>query len=133
VSDAASGLPSRREFTRRITALVLAAPAAGACGIRLPPTPPPSIPAPADPRPCAALSESVRPELAPPPDGTEAEAEILLRLAESRYGRHLEPEQLAAVRSGIVSGLRAAERLRRLPLRNGDEPDIVFAAYRREG
>jgi hypothetical protein len=37
------------------------------------------------------------------------------------------------VRSGVERQLKQAARLRAYPLRNADEPDFVFQAYRAEG
>jgi hypothetical protein len=131
MSGTRAGLPTRREFTRRITTLALAAPAA-ACGMGLPAAPSP-IPVPHHPLPGLPPEGPARADATQAEDAVEAEAALLLRLAHARYGRHLDPAQLEAVRRGIASGLRAAERLRRVPLRNRDEPDFTFAAYRREG
>jgi len=90
---------TRREFTRQVAALAVAPVVTGA--------------ATADDAPAKR-----------PASAGEALAEIV-RL---RYGRHLSQEQLRLVRETIDSNLRAADRLNRVPVQNGDEPAFAFSA-----
>jgi hypothetical protein len=49
------------------------------------------------------------------------------------YGERLSEDDLAKIREGIVSSLRAGARIREVALANSDEPSLVFRAYRSEG
>ena len=54
-------------------------------------------------------------------------------LAESirlRYGDRLSADDLKAITEGIEARLQGVERLYRIALTNGDEPDFVFSVYR---
>jgi hypothetical protein len=61
-----------------------------------------------------------------PPAATAAEA--LAEVLRLRFGRHLSDEQWRQVRQAVAGNLRLAERLGRVALQNGDEPDFAFAA-----
>jgi hypothetical protein len=95
---------TRREFTRAVV-LAAAAPLVGGTPARAddPPKPPQAEDA---AEPARALAEVVR----------------------FRHGKHLNAEQLAAVERGIAGSLAAADRLRRFPLKNSDEPAFAFTA-----
>jgi hypothetical protein len=54
-------------------------------------------------------------------------AEALIELVRIRYGKHLDDEQLQAVRRSIERQLLSAELLRKSRLKNSDEPDFVFS------
>jgi hypothetical protein len=90
--------PTRRDFTRCL-ALLAAAPLAV-----------PTAPAQAAPE---TLADA---------------AAALLEVARARYGKHLSEEQLQALASSVARGVASAERMKRIPLRNGDEPAIIFQA-----
>jgi len=69
----------------------------------------------------------------PPPPAAEAAVsgsmvDGLLAAARARFGHHLAPDEVEAVRKEIESLLRAGERLRAVPLANSDEPVGVFEA-----
>jgi len=54
--------------------------------------------------------------------------EGLLAATRARFGHHLAPDGVEAVRKEIESLLGAGERLRAVPLANSDEPVGVFEA-----
>lgn len=66
----------------------------------------------------------------PEPEKTEpsAEAKRLGEIAKSRYGQHLSEEQLQQLVEDLDGGLQSGQRLRKLGLKNADEPDFVFRA-----
>ena len=100
---------SRREFAERL-ALAAAAPYLALDAPQPPPRPPivPPTQLP-EPSPLArALAESIR----------------------LRYGDRLSADDLKAITQGIEARLQGVERLYRIALTNGDEPDFVFSAYR---
>jgi hypothetical protein len=45
-----------------------------------------------------------------------------------QYGSRLSAKDLATITDQIQSGLERVERLKKVPLTNGDEPDFVFYA-----
>jgi hypothetical protein len=55
-------------------------------------------------------------------------ADALFAVARAKYGGHLNAEQLDEVRRAIQRDQFSAEQLRKVPLRNGDEPAFVFRA-----
>ena len=57
---------------------------------------------------------------------------IEARLAElvARFGDRFNDEQRAQVRARIGRTVALADSLRKLPLTNADEPEIVFTPYR---
>jgi hypothetical protein len=64
-----------------------------------------------------------------PPTTAEATASALGRVIEARYGAHFEGTgDLGAVTKTIRDALEGAERMRKLPLTNADEPVTAFAA-----
>jgi hypothetical protein len=54
--------------------------------------------------------------------------EGLLAAVRARFGHHLAPDEVEAVRKEIESLLRAGERLHAVPLANSEEPVAVFEA-----
>ncbi len=106
---------SRREFAEAM-ALAALAPMLGAAPdyLRLPP-------------PAAA---GVAGAAAPEPG---ALARALAGALRAQYGDRLSPADLATVTRQIEAGLERAEKIRRLPLANGDEPDFVHSAVRARG
>ena len=69
-----------------------------------------------------ALSPSPTPEPLPPA------VEPLAELVRVKYGKHLRPGQLDAIRKSLERSVRGAERMKQVKLTNADEPDIVFFA-----
>ena len=55
-------------------------------------------------------------------------SQALMDIVRSRYGKHLNEEQLKRVRQKILAGLRSADQLRKVPLKNSDEPAFLFQA-----
>lgn len=68
------------------------------------------------------------------PADPRREAVIDARLAalDARFGERWDAAQRAEVRSNLARGLELGETLRRAPLGNADEPEIVFVPYRGE-
>jgi hypothetical protein len=64
----------------------------------------------------------------PPRDPLTVAADALTEIVRARHGRHLTDEQIRRVRQSIQNNLRSAERLRRFPLNNSDEPAFLFSA-----
>ena len=62
----------------------------------------------------------------------DALAKALAEVIRAQYGDRLSEADLAVVTSQIANGLERAEKVRRLALANGDEPDFVFSAIRPE-
>jgi hypothetical protein len=108
--DDARRTTTRRDFAR--TAL-LAALMAPACA---------SLPAPAG-HPGEGAADAARP-------GT---ADALFAVLLERHGRHLDAGQRVRVRRDVDAYLRAAERLRAVPLDPATEPALVFRVLRGEG
>jgi hypothetical protein len=97
--------PTRRQFTTAL-AVAVAAPllAEEASAV----APPPAASTPANPR--------------------AASADGLVEVVRARYGKHLTEAKLKRIRASILSGLSSAERLRKVKLRNADEPAFIFSA-----
>lgn len=106
---------SRRAFARALAA-VAAAPAA------LLPT--------------AATGQAAAPAAAPAPAPTPVSApkapssvaEALTEVVRVRWGKNLSGEQLGEIAKAIDGRLRAAETMKKTPLGNWDEPDVIFTA-----
>jgi hypothetical protein len=88
-------------------------------------------------QPAAALAQAV--SAAPPPatDSTSAsagpkppsaEARALTEVVRLRYGAHLTKAQLRSVAEDLDGRLESGRALRKLGLKNGDEPDVTFHA-----
>jgi hypothetical protein len=111
---------SRRRFTKRLAAAVIAAPAlAGLAEAQTQPAPK-EPKAPPNPQPTPAQTQG------PPKPSPTAEA--YAEVARLRFGERLTPEQLEAVKRDLEGNVRTAERLRAFKLKNADEPDFVFSA-----
>ena len=65
-------------------------------------------------------------------DAVRAEVETLLALVRERYGRRLDADEWAGVRTAIEGIVQASRALRAVRLSNADEPAQPFAAYRAE-
>jgi hypothetical protein len=63
-------------------------------------------------------------ELAPP----GALAKALTQAIRAQYRSRLSAQDLATISQQIQSGLERLEKLRKVSLANGDEPDFVFTA-----
>lgn len=68
----------------------------------------------------------------PPADPTHAPAGALAKALagaiRAQYGSRLSPKALSTITDQIQSGLERVERLKKVPLTNGDEPDFIFSA-----
>jgi hypothetical protein len=64
------------------------------------------------------------------PHDPGALAKALAAAIRAQYGDRLSDADLAVVTRQIEAGLERAEKVRRLALANGDEPDFVFTAVR---
>jgi hypothetical protein len=64
-------------------------------------------------------------------DDPSALAKALADVIRSQYGSRLTAADLATVTRQIHTGLERVDKLRKVELANGDEPDFVFASYRR--
>jgi hypothetical protein len=65
--------------------------------------------------------------------GTEAPgklAQALTDAIQAQYGARLSAKDLETIASQIQTGLERVDRLRKVELANGDEPDFVFAVVR---
>jgi hypothetical protein len=63
-----------------------------------------------------------------PADPTSVATDALAEIAKARYGKHLTDEQLKQVKQSIGRSLASGERMRRVQLKNSDEPDFRFGA-----
>ena len=57
-----------------------------------------------------------------PAEALTVRAAALLEMARAQYGKHLTEEQLKSLARGILRSQLTADRLKRVPLANGDEP-----------
>ena len=55
-------------------------------------------------------------------------AKALAGAIRAQYGSRLSAKALTTITNQIQSGLERVERLKKVPLANGDEPDFVFSA-----
>jgi hypothetical protein len=74
-------------------------------------------------------------DVAAPAEAPQHTPIIDARLADltARFGERFSDEQRAQVRSRIARTVALAATLRKTPLTNADEPEIVFVPYRAEG
>ena len=61
-----------------------------------------------------------------------SKAESLFEMVRGRYGDRLSAEELEEVRKGVEGIAKAAETLRSVKLKNGDEPYSIFKPYKKE-
>jgi hypothetical protein len=61
-------------------------------------------------------------------DPQAAAAQALAEIVRRRHGKDLSKEQLEHIARSILHDRRTAERLRKVPLANGDEPAVAFTA-----
>lgn len=108
--------PSRRGFAKRLV-LAAAAPALAGAAAALGQTAPAPSPSP-----------TPAPTPIPTPEAPSSAAEALTEVARIRWGKHLSGEQLGEIAKTIDSRLRGADAMKKIPLTNADEPDVVFLA-----
>lgn len=106
--------PSRRLFAKSL-ALAAAAPALAGAATALGQTTPSPSPVPA-------------PTPVPTPEAPSSVAEALTEVVRIRWGRHLSGEQLGEIAKALDRRLHGAEAMKKVPLTNADEPDVVFFA-----
>jgi hypothetical protein len=70
------------------------------------------------------ISPTSDPTLAPPGQLARALTDVI----RAQYGRRLSPKDLKRIAQQIQAGLERVDRLRKVELTNGDEPDFVFTA-----
>ena len=107
----ASERPSRRQFAKTMALALVLAPLASALANAQTPVPTTAMPQPS-------------PSPQPPSPIAEAYAEV----ARARFSQHVTPEQMLKIKEDLEGNVRAADRLRKLKLDNGDEPDFIFSA-----
>jgi len=66
-------------------------------------------------------------------DERDAIIDARYRILAVKYGDRFDAAAEQKIRNDIWRLVDAAEALRQLPLANGDEPDFVFSAVRRDG
>lgn len=106
--------PSRRLFAKSLAFAVAAPAVAGGANAFAQAAPSPS-PAPS-------------PTPVPTPEAPSSVAEALTEVARIRWGKHLSGEQLGEIAKALDGRLRGAEAMKKVPLTNADEPDVVFFA-----
>jgi hypothetical protein len=112
----ASKQTSRRQFTKSVATTLIAAPLVASLANAQTPTKPKEPTAPPNPQPL------------PTPQKPSPLAEAYTEVARVRFGEKLTPEQLELVKKDLDGNVRAADRLRAVKLKNGDEPDFTFGA-----
>jgi hypothetical protein len=112
----ASKQTSRRQFTKSVATTLIAAPLAASLAKAQTPTKPKEATAPPNP------------QQTPTPQKPSPLAEAYTEVARVRFGEKLTPEQLEQVKKDLDGNVRAADRLRAVKLKNGDEPDFTFSA-----
>jgi hypothetical protein len=75
-----------------------------------------------------AAPPAATPTPVPTPEAPSSVAEALTEVVRIRWGRHLSREQLGDVAKALDSRLKGAEAMKKVALKNADEPDIVFSA-----
>ena len=108
--------PTRRQFTKSVAATLVAAPLISSVVEAQTPTKPKEAPAPPNPQP------------SPTPQKPSPLAEAYAEVARVRFGEQVTPEQLAKIKEDLEGNVRTADRLRKVKLQNGDEPDFAFTA-----
>ncbi len=57
----------------------------------------------------------------------------MFRIVRRRYGQNLTQEELEQVQKGVEGVISAADAMKAVELKNGDEPHSLFVPYRKEG
>ncbi len=73
--------------------------------------------------PAAAVADEPK-----PPEKPATVPDALLEVVRIRFGKHLSPEQMEAVKRNLNRQQFLANRLKQFKLKNGDEPAVVFSA-----
>jgi hypothetical protein len=79
------------------------------------------------PPPAPSPSPSVSPSPTPLPEPSAA-AEALTEVVRIRHGKHLSGADLGEIAKAIDRSLKSAERMKKVALKNSDEPDVTFFA-----
>lgn len=108
---------SRRNFTKNMATMLVAAPLAASLTQAQTPTKPKEPPAPPNPQPSPNK----------PPDLTPLGA-AYAEVARERFGNYVSPEEFVKMRNDLEGNITTADRLRKVKLQNGDEPDFIFNA-----
>jgi hypothetical protein len=117
---------SRRRFTKRLAAAVVAGTAASAVAAQTPTAPKEPKAAPKEPK--------TPPNPQPTPAGQQQPTQpspvavAYAEVARARFGERLSKEQFESVKRDLEGNVRASDALRAYKLENSDEPDFVFGA-----
>jgi hypothetical protein len=115
---------SRRRFVQILGAAAAVTPFAGAMQVAAQTAAPTSTPTPTP-----APTPTAPPAAAAPEDpDLAADARSITEMIQRRYGARLDATQLKAVEADVQSTLGAGRTLRKLDVRNADEPDVAFRA-----
>ncbi len=68
------------------------------------------------------------PPTPPTPPEVVKQAQALAEVVRTRYGAHLSDAQMTDVAKALENVVQNGDRLRKLKLQNGDEPDVTFRA-----
>jgi len=63
-------------------------------------------------------------------EAPSAEAAALAEIVRTRYGSRLDAQALQEITRSIEGGLKGAASLRKVPLKNSEEPAFIFRAWR---
>jgi len=107
---------SRRQFAKNVSAALLSAPLAASLAQAQVPAKPKEPSAPPNPQP------------SPTPAKPSPVAEAYADVAHARFGDKVKPEQMEQLGKDIKGIVDASDRLRKVNLKNEDEPDFVFIA-----
>ena len=120
---------SRRRFTKRLAAALVAAPAVAASAAVSAQTGPAAREPKAPPNPqTTPTPAATTPQQQPPPQKPSPVAEAYAEVARARFGKHMSDEEFARVKRDLEGNVRTAERLAASKLKNSDEPDFIFGA-----
>jgi hypothetical protein len=112
----ASRKTSRRQFAKNVSAAILSAPLAVSLAQAQVPAKPKEAAAPPNPQP------------GPTPSKPSPVAEAYADVARARFGDKVTPEQMEQIKKKLEGKVDTADRLRKVKLKNEDEPDFVFIA-----
>jgi hypothetical protein len=65
-----------------------------------------------------------------PKDADDGIVDTRLAQLKARFGDRFDEAQWAAIRKSVVDLKQCSDRLRAVPMENGDEPEIVFVPFR---
>ncbi|HEV7859628.1 MAG TPA: hypothetical protein VGO91_13515 [Pyrinomonadaceae bacterium] len=112
----ASPRTSRRQFAKNVSAAILSAPLAASLAQAQAPAKSKEAPAPPNPQ---------QGQTPPKPSPV---AEAYADVAHARFGDKVTPEQMEQIKKKLEGKVDAADRLRKVKLKNEDEPDFIFNA-----